>query len=231
MRCRDAQGDDQGPFVVPPRAGAAVRLAVPRLGIDRRRLPPRARDPPHGLLQLGRRSDVGELHPLLLVKRRGDAGDSPDLRVGDPPRLQLGAQERQLPQAPGDPHPLARRRQRQAKLPGGPVGARQHPGRAPRLPGVELAQQPQDEGLARRRTRRPGTQFVHQLVVGQGPYVDIHPPTVGPGSDGHAVGRTPVHRAFPCPQGARSPRGAHPGRVVGRPPRARWASGRSAASP
>ena len=65
--------------------------------------PPRAKEPPHDTLgQAG--ALLHQLKHQARLIRAGDAGDRPDLRIGQPPRGHLGRQPRMRSQRAGDPH-------------------------------------------------------------------------------------------------------------------------------
>ncbi len=87
----------------------------------------RARSPPGGVLQLGRRGEPGQVHPHRLIRHGRDPGDRPHLRLQHPPRTQTLSQQRKLSQAPGDPPALPGRRHRHPQPPAHPVRTRQHP--------------------------------------------------------------------------------------------------------
>ena len=103
------------------------------------RPPPRARD----ALHVCRCVRFARVEQVVLVVRRGHAGDRAHLRVGDPAAAHGVAQLRQLAEGAGHPHVLAGGPRREPGAPAQPLRARQ--AAVPPLPLVELADE--DEQL------------------------------------------------------------------------------------
>lgn len=120
--------------------------------------------------------------PVDPVVAGRDPGDGPDLRPGQPSGGEGLLQGRQVAQRLGHPHPLPGRRQAGAGAPGEPVGARQHPRSAPRLPPVELPDQGEQVGLTGSDPAGPGADPVGELLFRQCGDV-VHGWTVGTPTD------------------------------------------------
>ena len=99
------------PAAVPSLLGRQLRVA--------RQLLPHA----HHLLQVRRRARARELEQLRLALRRGHARQRPHLRVRDAALPQRAGSLRQVLQCPRGAHPLARRTDLDADLPGQPLSA------------------------------------------------------------------------------------------------------------
>jgi len=100
----------------------------------------------------GHRHRHGRQVPLGL--RGGDPGEGPDLRIRQPGGGELGPDDRQVRQGPGDPDLLAGGPWRDLAFPRQPGRARGHLPRRPPFPRIEIRDQQQEPARRRRQVPR-----------------------------------------------------------------------------